>query len=138
MREMLKKISDFMEPVKCALKKVSKVMKTIFGYGILASLAVGCLMFLGYIVALIIGGDTAAKICYFLYKQLAPVLIYATTVIVLFGLVAMYFGGETALSTKGKSKGNKTEEKAETPVQAESIQAESSDDSADTDSSDTK
>lgn len=94
------------------LKKISSVMKKIFGWGILASLAVGCLMFLGYVVALIIGGEVAAAICHFIYKQLAPVLIYATSALVLLGLVAMYFGGEVALSNKKAPKA-KPEEKPE-------------------------
>ena len=86
------------------LKKISSVMKKIFGWGMLISLSLGAIMFFGYIVALIIGGDIAAAICYFLYKQLAPVLIYATSILVLFGLVAMYLGGEAALSGKKKDK----------------------------------
>ena len=80
------------------LKKISTVMKTIFGWGILLSLAVGTLMFLGYVAALIIGGDTAAAICHFIHNQATPVLIYTTSALVLFGLLAMYLGGEIALS----------------------------------------
>ena len=94
------------------LKKLSNVMKKIFGWGILASLAVGCLMFFGYVAALIIGGDVAAAICHFIYKQVVPVLIYATSVLVLFGLLAMYLGGEIALSNK-KTPKVKPEEKPE-------------------------
>ncbi len=84
------------------LKKISFVMKKIFGWGMLISLAIGAIMFFGYVVALIIGGDIAAAICYFLYEQLAPVLIYATSILILLGLVAMYLGGEAALSGKKK------------------------------------
>lgn len=96
--------------MKETLKKISSVMKTIFGWGMLISLAVGTLMFFGYVAALIIGGDIAAAICYFLYKQLAPVLIYATSILMLFGLVAMYLGGEAALSggKKNAPKGKDT------------------------------
>lgn len=88
--------------MKDILKKISSVMKKIFGWGMLASLGAGALMFFGYVVALIVGGEMAANICYFLYKQFAPVLIYATSILVLFGLVAMYLGGEAALSGKKK------------------------------------
>ena len=91
-------------------------MKTIFGWGILLSLAVGSLMFLGYVAALIIGGDVAAAICHFIYKQLAPVLIYATSALVLLGLLAMYLGGEIALSSKKDDKSKPTEDKS--PKQA--------------------
>ena len=95
--------------MKDILKKISSVMKKIFGWGMLASVAVGALMFLGYVVALIIGGETAAQICYFLYKQLTPVLIYATSVLMIFGVLAMYLGGEVALSGKKKEAAPKTD-----------------------------
>ncbi len=91
--------------MKEKMKKISAVMKSIFGYGMLISLAVSLFIFLGFVVALIIGGDVAVKICDFLYKGVVPVLIYATSILVLFGLLAMYFGGEAALSgAKGKKK----------------------------------
>ncbi len=99
------------------LKKISGIMKKIFGWGILLSLAVGCLMFLGYVAALIIGGEVAAAICHFLYKQLTPVLIYITSALVLFGLVAMYLGGEVALSNKKTPKA-KPEDKSEKTAEA--------------------
>ena len=86
-------------------KKVSRVLKMIFGYGIMITLFAGGLTFLGYLAALIIGGDVAAEICTFIYKVVMPYLIYATTALVLFGLVAMYFAGEFALTAgKGKKK----------------------------------
>ena len=44
-------------------KKISAVLKTIFGYGIMISLFAGGLTFFGYVAALIIGGDAAAAIC---------------------------------------------------------------------------
>ena len=93
--------------MKEMLNKISAVMKKIFGWGMLASVAVGALMFLGYVVALIIGGETAAQICDFLYNQLAPILIYATSALMIFGLVAMYLSGEIALSGKKKESGSK-------------------------------
>ena len=79
-------------------------MKTIFGYGMLAALAVTVCMLIGFAVAFVIGGDTAALISEFIYKKVVPVLIYATSILVLFGLLAMYFGGEAALSSSNKSK----------------------------------
>ena len=91
--------------MKEKLKKISKVMKRIFGYGILISLLVGCHVFLGFVVALIIGGETAVSICDFIKNLVLPVLFYFTSSFVLFGLVAMYLGGEAALSAaKKKSK----------------------------------
>ena len=88
------------------LKKISDVCKVIFGYGIMITLFAGGLTFFGYVAALIIGGDTAAMICAFIYQQIIPVIIYISTVLVLFGLLTMYFAGEKAL-TSGKKKTSK-------------------------------
>ena len=52
--------------MKNVLNKISKVLSTIFGCGILIALFVGGLTFFGYLFALIIGGDTAAVICDFI------------------------------------------------------------------------
>ena len=41
-------------------KKISKALKTVFGYGILVCLFAGGLTFFGYVAALVIGGETAA------------------------------------------------------------------------------
>ncbi len=90
--------------MKAVLKKISDVLKLIFGYGIMLTLFVGGLIFLGYLAALIIGGDTAAAICTFLYKEVVPVMVYTTTCMVLLGLVAMYCAGEMALTTKKEKK----------------------------------
>ncbi|MBQ7321834.1 MAG: hypothetical protein IJW99_07035 [Clostridia bacterium] len=90
------------------LKKVSGVCKQIFGIGIAVSLFMGALVFLGYVVALAIGGDIAAAICVFLYKKIVPIMIYISTTMVLLGLVAMYLAGELAL-TANKKKAAKSE-----------------------------
>lgn len=88
--------------MKEKMKKVSAVLKKIFGYGILICLFGGGFTFFGYAAALIIGGETATAICVFLYKQILPVIVYSSTVLVLLGLVAMYLNGEMALTSKGK------------------------------------
>ena len=86
------------------MKKASAVLKTIFGYGIMICLFGGGLTFFGYLAALIIGGDTATAICTFIYKSVIPVLVYASTILVLLGLVAMYMNGEMALTARKKGK----------------------------------
>ena len=53
-------------------KKISAVLKTIFGYGIMICLFAGGLTFFGYLAALIIGGETATAICVFIYKTIIP------------------------------------------------------------------
>lgn len=86
--------------MKKKMKKISNVLKNIFGIGIMIALFGGGLTFFAYIVALIVGGDVAVTICYFTYKQFIPVMVYISTTMVLLGLVAMYFAGEFALTAK--------------------------------------
>lgn len=89
--------------MKETLKKIASVCKLIFGYGIMIVLFVGGLTFFGYVAALIIGGDTATAICTWIYKSLIPVIIYASTILILFGLVTMYLAGEKALTPGRKN-----------------------------------
>ena len=86
-------------------KKLSNVLKTVFGYGIMAALFAGGLTFFGYVAALIIGGDMATKICTVIYKDIIPIIIYASVILVLLGLVAMYLNGEVALTPEKAKKG---------------------------------
>lgn len=90
--------------MKERLKKISDKMKLIFGYSIMINLLIGGLTALGYIAAIIIGGDGAAATSDFIYNKIFTVLIYATSVTVLFGLLAMYIGGEYALKSEKKIK----------------------------------
>ena len=83
--------------MKETLKKISNVCKLIFGYGIMIVLFAGGLTFFGYVAALIIGGETATTICTWIYKSFIPVIIYVSTILILFGLVTMYIAGEKAL-----------------------------------------
>lgn len=84
-------------------KKISAVLKRIFGWGIMITLFAGGLTFFGYLFALIIGGETATAICTIIYKTIIPYIIKVSTVMILLGLVAMYLNGEMAL-TSGKDK----------------------------------
>ena len=92
--------------MKGICKKTAAILKTVFGYGIMACLFAGGLTFFGYVAALIIGGETAAAICAVIYRTVIPVIIKASTVLVLLGLVTMYLNGEMAL-TADKKKGSK-------------------------------
>lgn len=87
-------------------KKIAQVLKKIFGYGILICLFAGGMTFFGYLAALIVGGETAADICLFLYKTVIPYIIKLSTLMVLLGLAAMYLNGEMAL-TSDKKKASK-------------------------------
>lgn len=83
--------------MKETMKRIANVCKTIFGYGIMIVLFAGGLTFFGYLAALLIGGETATAICTWIYKSFIPVIVYATTVLILFGLLCMYLAGEKAL-----------------------------------------
>ncbi len=84
--------------MKKICKKISNIIKTIFGYGVMATLFAGGLMFFGFVAALIIGGDVATTICTVINKQIFPVIIYVSVIMVLLGLLAMYLNGEVALT----------------------------------------
>ena len=94
--------------MKKILHKIADILRTIFGYGILTGLFAGGLTFFGFIAALIIGGDTATLICRVIYKEIFPIIVYGTTIMVLMGLLIMYLSGETALTVQKKKKSNQT------------------------------
>ena len=88
--------------MKAIFQKISNVLTTVFGYGIAIALFAGGLTFLGFMAALIIGGETATSICMFISKQIIPVIIRISTVMVAVGLLAMYLRGEVALTSSKK------------------------------------
>ncbi len=87
-------------------KKLSAVLKSIFGYGIMITLLSGGLTFFGYVAALFIGGDAASVICDVIYNKIIPVIIYVSVLTVLLGLVSMYLNGEVALTSEKKQSRN--------------------------------
>ena len=89
--------------MKETLKNISGVFRQIFGWGIMIVLFAGGLTFFGYVGALIIGGKTATSICTWIYKSFMPVMIYASNILILFGLLTMYMAGETALTPGSKA-----------------------------------
>ena len=88
--------------MKKIMDKITAILRTVFGYIILIGLFTGGLTFFGFVVALIIGGDTGALICRFIYKEIFPVIVYSTSVTVVLGLLIMYLSGETALTAHKK------------------------------------
>lgn len=100
-----------MEKFRNACKKISAVIKKIYGWGIFACLFLGGAAVIGYIVALCTGGDTAAAICEFLYKKFFYYLILAADGFVLLGLAAMYLGGEKSMVLERKKKKKQSEAK---------------------------
>ena len=90
--------------MKKVLERIVNILSWIFGYGILISLCIGGISFIGYVVALIVGGDTATAICTFIYKTVYPILVYGTSVITVVGIVVMYLKGQTAFTAKVEKK----------------------------------
>lgn len=88
--------------MKSFREKCAKVLAYIYGIGISISLFVGAFSILGYIVAIIIGGQTAADICEFIYKDIYPVIIYMSSVSVLLGIAKMYVAGQKSLMAQKK------------------------------------
>lgn len=84
-------------------KRISDVCKLVFGYGIMIVLLAGGATFFGYMIALAIGGETATNICTWIYQSFIPVIIYSSTILILFGLFAMYLAGEKALTPGRKN-----------------------------------
>lgn len=118
MKEKLIKFSNSYKALRAKfiekLKKPVSICKIIFGYGIMISLFVGGLTFIGYAIALIIGGNGAVEICSFIKAYMIPAVTYVSTIMVLFGLILMYLSGETALSaSKNKKKSNEADKKLE-------------------------
>ena len=88
--------------MKKTIKCIADILKMVFGYGIMITIFLGGLTFFVYLAALIVGGDTAVAMCTFIYKQITPIIIYASTILVLLGLVVMYLSGEVALAPNKK------------------------------------
>lgn len=86
------------------MKKFTEICKLVFGYGIMIALFAGGLTFFAYLIALIVGGDTAALICEITYKQVIPVIVKLSTTMILLGLVCMYMSGEKSLTPSEKKK----------------------------------
>lgn len=94
-------MKKFLETLR---QKTLPVIRTIFGASVAITLLGGGLTMLCYVVALIVGGDAAAKICEITYKEVWPILIKVTNITIVLGLVAMYINGEKALSPSDKKK----------------------------------
>ena len=62
--------------MKKVLSKIADIIEIVFGYGMMLSLFFGGISFLGYLVALIVGGEAGTAICTFIYKTFYPILIY--------------------------------------------------------------
>lgn len=80
------------------MKKFINVLFTIFAIGIMLVLFAGVMAFIGYVVAMIVGGTIATEICRIILKVCMPWVIRFTSVIALVGLIAMYLSKTKALT----------------------------------------
>jgi len=86
------------------MRKFSDICLTIFAAGILLCLFAGGVSALGYIAALIIGGETATALCVWIHKTYFPVVIRTTALMAAIGLLGMYFGKIKAFVLNEKKK----------------------------------
>ena len=82
------------------MKKATNILLTVFSIGSLCALLAGALAFVGFAVALAVGGETATELCVFIHKTYFPWVIKATSVFAGMGLVGMYLSKQKALTTK--------------------------------------
>lgn len=82
------------------MKSVSNVLTRIYAYGIVVCLFAGGISLLGYIAALIIGGETATALCAWVFKSYLPWVIKFTSIFAGIGLVGMYLSKQKALTAK--------------------------------------
>lgn len=90
--------------MKTFVEKITKIIQFVFGYGVLLVLFVGGFSALGYLAAIIIGGDTAVAICDFIYKTLYPVLVNFSTGLIFLGLIKLYLGKDASFGLAKKKK----------------------------------
>ncbi len=83
------------------MKKVSTILLTVFAIGVIFALFAGGASVLGYIVALVIGGEIATSICSTIYTVCFPWIIQICSIAVGFGLVGMYLDKKKALTVSG-------------------------------------
>lgn len=114
-------------------KKFKEIFDTIFGWCAMIMLFIGGLTSIVYIVGIAIGGDVGTAIVLFLYKDLFVWMAYATSALVLLGMIKMYLVGEMSMtinSGKPKKAGatdGKLEEETESKVQNEIAETQATD-----------
>lgn len=89
------------------MNKLSNYLLKIFAIGVLGCLFAGGLSFLGYLVALFIGGEAATALCAFVFKQYLPWVIRFTSIFAGIGLVGMYLSRQKALTVDPNNEQNK-------------------------------
>lgn len=86
------------------MKKVSQVLYSAFGWGAYIAIFAGAVGFLGFVAALIMGGETGAALAVAIKGSWFPLIIKVASVSVGLGLIGMYCGKEEALSMAADKK----------------------------------
>lgn len=86
------------------MKSLGEKINFIFGWGVYVCLLAGGITFFGFMLALLIGGDTGQSLSIFLHRQYFPLVIRATSFIIILGLIGMYVNHEQALSLAADKK----------------------------------
>ena len=86
------------------MKKFSEVLLKIFAYGIIVCLFAGGLSLVGYLIGLIIGGESATDLCAWIFKTYLPWVIKATSIFTGIGLIGMYLSKQKALTASADKK----------------------------------
>lgn len=84
------------------IKKISDILLTVFAVGLIICLFAGGLSLLGYVIALFIGGETATKLCIFVFDSYLPWVIKFTSVFTGIGLIGMYLTKQKALTVSSE------------------------------------
>nr|WP_300798330.1 hypothetical protein [uncultured Acetatifactor sp.] len=80
------------------MKKMSDILLRVFAVGALAAVFAGGFSFGGYLIALMLGGETAEMLCMFIFKGYLPWVIRLTSVFTMCGLGGMYLMKRKALT----------------------------------------
>lgn len=80
------------------MKNLGDILLRVFAFGVLLSLFAGGLSFIGYLVALMLGGEKAEMLCVFIFKSYLPWVIKLTSIFTMCGLAGMYLTKRKALA----------------------------------------
>ena len=79
--------------MKTFVNKISSLLETLIGITLAVCLFLGALGFVGFLVALIVGGNTAGVICDWVYNVFYALLVKISTITTLFTFVLLYLKG---------------------------------------------
>lgn len=74
-------------------EKISAELKFIFGAGQISLMLSSLGIIFAYIVAFIVGGETAVKIDAFIYGTIFPILFFIAVLLAFIGLINLYLTG---------------------------------------------